>query len=686
MDEVGGNGEEINNEACYQMLRGIDMTKKNFSVGLLVSAMLLLSSVCSAKTWYVKQAGGGDFNVISSAISSAANGDSIEVHPGVYQETLQLSGKQLTIYSAEGPENTRIEGPSQLMIISSTPAGGTLVEGLTFANAVEGAVRITGGIVTLRGNVFVGNGNPSVDAAIDGGAIWAVASPQVLLEDNEFESNMGRYGGAVYASGSQVTLRGNRLSGNSGAQGGAVFAEDDSTLLVESSFFCGNMATEFGGAFYGTGGNADVSSSFFQGNSGSSGGSIYLTGVEGTDGAQVSLSNLHMMDDLATNGGKGIALDGVDAAVINTLFSPNMDGVFSLSETASLDVSYCALTGGTESLGDANIILGAGNITPASFAELGLHGDPFDGSTCKPGAYEPKVDSILIDAGSNAIKDPDNSPSDIGAYGGPNGILPVRDTDEDGHPDLLDNCPDIINADQLDTDDDGEGDVCDETSGVTNDQDNDGVPNDVDNCPINFNPDQADNDSGGGGDVCDQNDDNDPVPDNGDCAPKDASIYPGQDEICNGIDDDCDELIDEDLSCDDDADVGTPPPLGDAWVSRPPETDIAPAPPVKEDDGGCASTGVTGGMWAVILFGLFGFYRLRLSFRRLAVMMGLLMLLGCGGSGQEDTETENSHNEGGAGDVVQESPEDIQKEDQVSTLDGAVGTVSNANDSSVEVL
>jgi hypothetical protein len=55
--------------------------------------------------------------------------------------------------------------------------------------------------------------------------------------------------------------------------------------------------------------------------------------------------------------------------------------------------------------------------------------------------------------------------------------VPV-DTDDDGVPDIDDNCPDDANADQTDTDSDGLGDVCDP------DDDNDGVPDGEDQYPL----------------------------------------------------------------------------------------------------------------------------------------------------------------------------------------------------------
>ena len=71
----------------------------------------------------------------------------------------------------------------------------------------------------------------------------------------------------------------------------------------------------------------------------------------------------------------------------------------------------------------------------------------------------------------------------------------------------------------MDTDSDGRGDVCDD------DDDNDGIPDIRDNCPLRPNPDQADRDRDGRGDICDRDTDGDQVDDRYDNCPNNSQIY-----------------------------------------------------------------------------------------------------------------------------------------------------------------
>lgn len=70
-----------------------------------------------------------------------------------------------------------------------------------------------------------------------------------------------------------------------------------------------------------------------------------------------------------------------------------------------------------------------------------------------------------------------------GSVGAAGTVAVTGDTDEDGVPDVMDNCPMLANAKQTDSDADTRGDACDNCAGLPN-------------------PEQADADANGEGDAC----------------------------------------------------------------------------------------------------------------------------------------------------------------------------------------
>ncbi len=229
--------------------------------------------------------------------------------------------------------------------------------------------------------------------------------------------------------------------------------------------------------------------------------------------------------------------------------------------------------------------------------------DPDDDNDLSPDAVDcqpknPSIHPSALEACNGLDDDCDGTPDDGFTDLDLDGLADCLDSDddEDGVADAIDNCPVIKNTDQANFDLDTQGDACDPDDDndlspdgadcepfnpqvhpgaldVCNgkdddcnqtiddgalDSDQDGLPNcvdpdddgdqvddDKDNCPLVANGGQEDFDLDTTGDACDPDDDNDLHADGADCQPKNPAVHPGAPEICNGVDDDCNQTIDD---------------------------------------------------------------------------------------------------------------------------------------------
>ncbi len=370
---------------------------------------------------------------------------------------------------------------------------------------------------------FVNNSVTSPGA--DGGALWA-SGGSVALRRNVFNGNRApaNGGAAAFVSAAILDVSGDSWCGNTAARGGALHASASGSVAFRNEVFADDRATGQGGAVYFDGGpDVLLASATFVANQASEGGAVYLKDT-----------GAHLREVLVafTAGGDGVA--GASASPENYTFTAD----------AFFDNALANLGGALSS-----VSLPGSTVT----GDPGLARFSNDGN-CDNDALWLDVGSPLIDAGDAARKDPDGSRADIGAYGGPDADPAwFRDVDNDGHIAMVD-CDDLdptIAATSpwyFDGDGDGYGGptsigACAPPPGyfAANDDCDDGDvvihPNAVEDCTSSV--DQNCDGSAGSADG-----DGDDAIACTDCDDADDTRFPGADELCDGVDQDCDGVVD----------------------------------------------------------------------------------------------------------------------------------------------
>ena len=247
------------------------------------------------------------FSRIQHAIDAAADGSEIIVEPGVYEETIQFRGRNITLRCSEPEDPTIVaetvidaggEGP--VVVFEGTEGPKCVLDGLTIVNGIaDNGAGIFCGFAqpTIRNCAIINNvarenggGLYCIDrgarvmncelssniAGGDGGAISCTSGTLHLLQTTLTNNAAEGRGGAVFASDSSLEVTRCRFGANVSTGGGAV-ANFDGALTLTNCAMADNYAHDDGGALYNRNGEAvSVVNCTFRRNAASDlGGGIY---------------------------------------------------------------------------------------------------------------------------------------------------------------------------------------------------------------------------------------------------------------------------------------------------------------------------------------------------------------------------------------------------------------------------
>lgn len=226
----------------------------------------------------------GAYDTISSAVTSATNGDTIQISKGTYQEAVSCVGKSLTLLGAysckdwsrhlgDANYETIIDGQNIRKNISFTSSSGGqsfAIDGFTIKNGLDPSY--SGGIqvrathanssITIANNKIMNNGGTYSPR---GGGIYASISSSGniniynnTITANGVGSNKCYLGGGIYAEASNsgsISICNNNINNNttaslSASQGGGVWV---STMGAASITILGNIISNNSSATHGGG-------------------------------------------------------------------------------------------------------------------------------------------------------------------------------------------------------------------------------------------------------------------------------------------------------------------------------------------------------------------------------------------------------------------------------------------------
>jgi hypothetical protein len=202
-----------------------------------------------------------DYGTIQDAIDIAADGDTLMVAAGTYNENIDFKGKPVTLRSVSGPQTTVIDGKTSrwrskpALAFHTCAEGPAEVDGFTITNGFSG-ISVGGKdscdqSVSIKNCLVIDNGTETYSAGMQtkGGGILIAHDWAALISNCVVADNHAHLGGGLYVDGSaqivNSTIVDNFASysgGSENSRGGGIYFADspDTSLTLVNSIVWGN--------------------------------------------------------------------------------------------------------------------------------------------------------------------------------------------------------------------------------------------------------------------------------------------------------------------------------------------------------------------------------------------------------------------------------------------------------------
>lgn len=303
-------------------------------------------------TWYVSAGatGTGDCmswanacTTVQAAVVKAVATDMIWVAAGTYSTgtatPVLVMKAGVSIYgSFEGIETDL----SQRQI---PPVDASILDGMNVSkNVVKGAsnARLDGFIIQ--------NGNGGTTTK--GGGLYADNNTGLVVENCDFTTNFGLYGGGVYSLKSQIQYINCNFDGNTTSNnGGGVYAYLGTHSFTNCTFTTNSSTRLGGGAYSWTMSSVQYTKCIFDGNQGYNGAGIY------TYNGPQSINKCIFRNNVSSRSGAAIYNNIAITSLVNSLFHDNIatsdGGTIQNYNQSNTDITNCTFTQNNARIGGA---------------------------------------------------------------------------------------------------------------------------------------------------------------------------------------------------------------------------------------------------------------------------------------------------------------------------------------------